>query len=86
MVAHMKTTIDIAPQLLEEAKRFAAEQGVTLKELVESGLREILHARKNRVAVYTYRPHTFKGEGLQEGLQEGDWSRIVERSYEGRGG
>jgi len=82
----MKTTIDIAPELLEKAKRVAAERGITLKQLFESGLREILDAEKSRVDKYAYRPHTYKGKGLQEGLQEGDWNRIVERSYEGRGG
>ena len=82
----MKTTIDIAPELLDEAKKIAAERGSTLKELVESGLREVLSAEKERTENYRYRPHTFKGEGLQDGLLEGDWNRIIERSYEGHGG
>lgn len=85
-VTHMKTTIDIAPSLLEEAKRVAAEQGVTLRELVESGLRRVLEARREEGRRYVFHTHTFRGNGLQPGLQEGDWNLIRERSYEGRGG
>lgn len=86
MVTHMKTTVDIAPALLEEAKRAAAERGVTLKELLETGLRQVLESGGRRERKYVFRTHTFRGQGLQEGLQEGDWRQIVERSYEGRGG
>ncbi|HUX13495.1 MAG TPA: DUF2191 domain-containing protein [Spirochaetia bacterium] len=82
----MKTTIDIAPELLEEAKRVAARRGVTLKELVESGLRETLDADSITQKTFRYRPHTFRGQGLQEGLLEGDFRTMIDRSYEGRGG
>jgi hypothetical protein len=57
--------------------------GIALTELVESGLREILEATMKGGGTHTYRPHTFKGEGLQEGPQEGDW--IAERTPSSEG-
>lgn len=46
MGTHMKTTIEIADPLFEEAKKLAAEQHTTLRELVEQGLRRAIAERK----------------------------------------
>jgi hypothetical protein len=42
MVIWVKTTIDIASGLLEEAKERARREGTTLRALVERGLSEVL--------------------------------------------
>lgn len=84
MVTHMKTTIDIAPSLLAQAKRQAAEDDTTLRELVEEGLRSVLAARKSRGPV-KMRDASFTGNGLQPGVREGDWDTIRDLIYEGRG-
>ncbi len=80
----MKTTIEIADALLEEARRVAAEEGVTLRAVVEQGLREVLSVRA-RPAAFKARPVTFKGEGLRPDLRGKAWSDILDISYEGRG-
>ena len=85
MVAHMKTTIDIADSLLLQAKATAASEGTTLRELVETGLRATLQQR-GKTAPFVLRDASFKGEGLQPGVREGDWEQLRELAYDGRGG
>ncbi|MDQ3259383.1 MAG: type II toxin-antitoxin system VapB family antitoxin [Pseudomonadota bacterium] len=44
----MKTTIEIADPLFKEANRLAAQEGTTVRALVEHGLREVLTERGGR--------------------------------------
>lgn len=46
MAYHTKTTIEITDDLLERAKRIAQRDGMTLRELVEDGLRRTLSERE----------------------------------------
>ena len=80
----MKTTINISDSLLQAVKEFSARENVTLKELVEEGLREVLEKRRGS-GDFHLRPGSFRGEGLQSGISEGSWSRIRDLIYEGRG-
>ena len=73
MVAHMKTTIELSDALLEEAKRVAARDGSTLRELVESGLRRILRERAADRGAYVPRDARVSGRGLQPELRGRDW-------------
>jgi hypothetical protein len=85
MVTHMKTTIDIADALLLEAKQIAAQHHVTLRELVEEGLRHTLSVRKQRVP-FKLRDASFKGgKGLQPEVAGLSWDKILDMAYEGRG-
>jgi Arc/MetJ family transcription regulator len=79
----MKTTIEIPDALLAEARRAAEKQGVTLRALMEAGLRKML--REGGSAGFRLRRATFRGRGLQDGVQEGDWERIRDLAYKGRG-
>jgi hypothetical protein len=81
----MKTTIDIADPLLDQAKKVAAKERTTLKVLVERGLRKVLAERKASAA-FRLRDASFSGEGLQPGVQGLSWDRLREFAYEGRGG
>jgi Arc/MetJ family transcription regulator len=81
----MKTTIEISDSLLHEAKRLAAKEGTTVRAFVEQGLRCILAERKSRGA-FRLRKATFKGKGLQPGVEDTTWERIRETIYQGRGG
>jgi hypothetical protein len=45
-----RTTVRLNEQLLRDAKKTAAEAGLTLTSLIEDGLREILARRKQAVS------------------------------------
>lgn len=80
MVTHMKTTIDIADDILSKAKNLARREHRTLREVVEESLRRRLSA-ESPTRPYRLRHHTFKGKGLQPGVAEGDWETIRDAIY-----
>jgi hypothetical protein len=84
MVTHMKTTIEISDALLIEAKRTANHDGITLRELIESALRQALTARA-QAGNFKLRDASFGGLGLQPELSDLPWERLRELAYEGRG-
>ena len=81
----MKTTIQIPDSLFEEARRVAQRERVTLRSLVEEGLRRVL-ADHGKHGGFRLRKAAFRGKGLQPGLEGASWDRIRDASYEGRGG
>jgi Arc/MetJ family transcription regulator len=85
MGAHMKTTIEIADALLTDARRVAAREGVTVRSLVEQGLRRVLDERRAKAPAFKLRKASFKGRGLQPGVQGAAFDRLRELAYEGRG-
>jgi hypothetical protein len=84
MVGNMKTTIDIPDSLLQAAKALASQQSVTLRDLLEEGLRQALEKRQ-KGEKFTLKEASFKGNGLQQGVSEGDWEAIRGMIYERRG-
>jgi len=84
MVTHMKTTIEIAEPILEDAKALARREGVTLRLLVEEGLRSVLAARQARTR-FRLKDASFHGRGLQAGITEGRWAELRDTIYQGRG-
>jgi hypothetical protein len=81
----MKTTIELSDSLLNEAKKLAAKEGTTVRAFVEQGLRRIVAEMKSK-GVFRLRKASFKGSGLQSGVEDGSWERIRETIYQGRGG
>jgi hypothetical protein len=78
MVYHMKTTVELRDALLIAAKKQAAEDRTTLKEILERGLQRELSARRHMAAQRGGRPIrwvTAKG-GLPEGLEVADRARM----------
>jgi antitoxin component of RelBE/YafQ-DinJ toxin-antitoxin module len=73
----MKTTLDLPESLLREAKAVAAKEGITLTELVESGLRKAVEQRSSPRAFRL--PDASWGQG---GLIAGyEWSRVRDLIY-----
>ncbi len=84
MGTHMKTTVEISDALLTAAKAEARRRGTTLRTLFEEGLRSVLEADPPRD--FVLRDRGVDGQGVQEGVVEGDWDRIAAMIYEGHGG
>ena len=80
----MKTTIEISDELVKLAKEHAARENITLRSLVERGLRLALRADSERDH-FRLRDASVGGRGLQAPYREGDWTRIREAVYDGRG-
>lgn len=82
----MKTTIEISDMLMREMKELAGQRKTTMRNVIETALRLYLDKQKNAVQEYHFKNHSFKGQGVCEGVQEGDWNYIRNTIYEGRGG
>jgi hypothetical protein len=81
----MKTTVEIAPALLAQAKKLAAQRQTTLRALIEAGLRHVLATEREPRTRYTLPDARVNGQGVQPGIREGDWEQIRTIIYEGRG-
>ena len=81
----MRTSIDVPDALLAKAKAVARQRGGTLRELVIEGLRSVLE-KQAKSPRFRLRDAAYGKGGLAEGLNETDWDRIRDLSYEGRGG
>ena len=75
MVSHMKTTIEIADDLLERVKRRARRENKTVRQIVDEALRRQIDSTSD-VKPFKYRPHIVKGKGLQAGIAEGNWEQL----------
>ena len=80
----MKTTVEIADALLNEAKKLAARENTTVRTLIEQGLRQVISQRKERRAFHL-RKATYKGRGLNAEIQPVNWDKLRELAYEGHG-
>lgn len=74
----MRTTIRLDDKLLHQVKIFAARSGKSLTSVIEDALREMLsrqNAQKQRKPV---KLPTFKGDGLQPGIDLDDSAALLE--------
>jgi hypothetical protein len=76
----LKTTVEIADSLFDEAKACAKTRGVTLRELIEDGLRTVIRDEAPQKP-FKLRDGSVEGKGLRANLS---WEAITELFYEGR--
>lgn len=77
----MKTTVEIADSLLEEAKSVAHARGLSLRALIEEGLHVVIESRR-QTSRFQLRDGSFQGKGLQRDLS---WTETRQAIYEGHG-
>ena len=80
----MKTTIDIADNLLERIKLLSRREDVTIRQLVEEGLDFVLRTHESATK-YHVMPVTFKGNGLSPEFEHASWGTIRDAAYEDHG-
>ena len=80
----MKTTIDLSDELAKKAKTYAARKHITLRAVIEQGIREVLRNDRSTVK-FKLRNASVGGKGLQKKYLSADWSKIREAAYKGRG-
>lgn len=71
--------------LLAEAKRLAADEGITLTSLLETALREMLERRRSNRSRERIPLPTFAGRGLQPGVDLDDTAALTELMENDRG-
>ena len=78
----MKTTVEIADPLFNQAKALAAKEGLTFRVLLEEGLRSVVEARKSAAAEpFRLRDGSFRGgRGLRAGVK---WKDLAALAYDG---
>jgi hypothetical protein len=81
----MKTTIEIADGIFEQAQSIARREETTLRALVEQGLRLVLKEKQSKPSEWKWKPLVVQGEGLTAEFRDGGWDRIRDEVYRGRG-
>ncbi len=85
MVTHMKTTVELSDAILTAAKRAADADGITLRALLEEGLKLVLAKRKQRSRPYDLPDTSVDGHGLTADFRGQDWQVIAAEIYRTRG-
>ncbi len=82
MSRHMRTSIDLSTAAFNALKKLAAENGVTMKELVERAVREIVeNSKKLKRGSRTLPDYSYGGEGISTEYAGLPWSSIRDTIY-----
>ena len=75
----MKTTIELSDVLMNQAKSAARLQGITLRALIESGLRMAIHPKNAAVTQVAWPDLTFHPSADQSGslMEPSQWRDAV---------
>jgi hypothetical protein len=68
----MRTTVRLDDRLMKEAKIRAAEQGITLTQLIDESLRERLTARPRQRKAMAFRLRSYGEGGVRSGVNLDD--------------
>ena len=71
MLEHMRTTLNIADDLMKKVKKRASESGTTITEIVEEALRAAVAGQTPRAARFSLTWHPVSGRTLP-GIDLGD--------------
>lgn len=75
----MRTTVRLDDDLLARAKAHAARSGTSLTRVIEDALRVLLERSEAPRQTRPFKMVTFKGEGLQPGVDLDDSAALLDR-------
>ena len=78
----VKTTVEIADSLFEEAKSIARARGLRLRALIEEGLLQVIESRRESSS-FRLRDGSYQGKGLLQ--PDFSWTEMRQAIYQGRG-
>jgi|KBSSwiStaDraftv2_1062776.scaffolds.fasta_scaffold4990731_1 hypothetical protein len=79
----MKTTVEISDALFKEAKRYAAKNDLTFRQVVEIALRQAISTTAKPKKPFKLKDGSVSGNGM---VKDYTWDEIRDMIYEGRGG
>ena len=85
MGSNMKTTIEIADDLLVRAQQLAKRRKTTLRALTEEGLRLVLSKGQRGSGKKLPPLVTFRGKGPTAEFKDWNWDKLRDEIYRGRG-
>ena len=74
----MRTTVRLDPELMKAAKQLATRTGRTLTRVIEDALREVLARSGPARPSKPFRMVTFKGRGVQPGVDLDDSASLLD--------
>lgn len=80
MGINMKTTVEIQDSLLEEARAYADARALTLRKLIEDGLRLVLKQAPASTA-FRLPDCSFEGEGMSDAYSGASWAELRDSIY-----
>lgn len=80
----MKTTVNLSDALVAKAKRVAANEGITIRELIDVALGHEV-AERQRLHRFRLRDASFTGNGLQPEFRNAGWEAVRDAIDEGPG-
>jgi hypothetical protein len=82
----MRTTVRLDEKLLAEAEKLAVDTGRTFTQVVEDALRMALAQRRDKIKSKPVKLHTFRGSGLQPGVDLNNNAALADLmdEYDGR--
>ena len=81
----MKTTIEIADDLFEQAQGVVRKEKTTFRALAEQGLRLVLKERRQGKRKRLPPLVTVRGKGLTAEFEKASWAQIRDEVYRGHG-
>jgi Arc/MetJ family transcription regulator len=75
----MRTTVRLDDDLLARAKAHAARSGTSLTKVIEDALRVLLERTETPRQTRPFKMVTFKGDGLQPGVDLDDSAALLDR-------